>query len=97
VGRQLGDCRPFRRGEALQLDCIFYMPIPGKPSKKIRQRMIDGDILHTKKPDADNLVKWVKDCLNKVVWHDDNQIAFLTALKRFSDEPRTEIMVRKID
>ncbi len=45
---------------------------------------------HLQKPDLDNLVKFVKDCLNKVVWMDDKQIVEAKALKRWCSEYEKE-------
>ena len=39
---------------------------------------------HTKKPDLDNLVKFIGDCLNKLAYHDDSQITHLRVSKRWS-------------
>jgi len=46
---------------------------------------------HIKKPDVDNLVKFVMDSLNKVFWKDDSQVYKVNMLKRYDDEPRTII------
>jgi Holliday junction resolvase RusA-like endonuclease len=48
---------------------------------------------HTKKPDIDNLVKFVFDCLNGIVWVDDAQIITLFARKIYGVDPVTIIMV----
>jgi len=46
---------------------------------------------HTQKPDLDNLVKFVKDCLNGVCWRDDSQVVSLIASKSWGPEGLTEI------
>jgi len=51
-------------------------------------------MMHTKKPDADNCLKFVKDCLNGIVWHDDAQVACVKAMKVLADKPMTKITVR---
>lgn len=38
----------------------------------------------TSKPDLDNIVKAVKDALNKIVWIDDSQVVTLTATKHYA-------------
>ena len=48
------------------------------------------------RPDIDNLVKIVLDGLNGVAFMDDKQVIELYAIKRYSIEPRTEIMVEEI-
>jgi len=65
------------------------MPIPKGTSKKKRAEMI----YHTKRPDLDNLVKFVKDCMNGIVWHDDSLVAELHAGKLYDENPRTAITV----
>jgi len=71
----------------------FYMPIPKSTSKKNRELMNLGLIRHTKRPDLDNLIKFVKDCLNGLAWEDDSQVCRLEASKLYDDNPRTEIRI----
>lgn len=53
---------------------------------------------HTKKPDIDNLNKFVFDCLNKYTWKDDSQIVLVFSEKKYAeDNPRTEIIINNID
>jgi len=47
---------------------------------------------HTVKPDIDNCIKFVLDCLNEQLFKDDKQIVDIAAKKRYSDDPRTEIL-----
>ena len=51
-------------------------------------------VLHTKRPDVDNLVKLVKDALNGIYWKDDSQVQITAAIKVNSLRPRTEVLVR---
>lgn len=74
----------------VHMDC--YMQIPKSTSKKLRQKMLDGEIQHTKKPDLDNMAKCA-DALNGIVWNDDSQIVRLVLTKQYSDYPRLEITV----
>ncbi len=50
---------------------------------------------HTSTPDIDNLVKFVMDAGNKIVWKDDSQIEGVFASKTYtnSKRPRTEIEI----
>ena len=60
---------------AISLQIDFCMPITKDWSLKKQKELRDGQrFWHTKKPDLDNLVKFVKDCLNGIVWKDDSQI-----------------------
>ena len=49
-----------------------------------------------KRPDLDNYVKMYMDAMNQWMYQDDGQIAELKASKRYSDNPRTEIIIREI-
>ncbi len=51
---------------------------------------------HVKKPDLDNLVKYVKDCLNGHAWNDDCQVVELVAEKGYSLNPRTELIIEEL-
>ena len=59
-------------------------------------RMIPEDeffrYTHTRKPDLDNMIKYILDCGNKILWHDDAEIYKITASKCWSKTPRTEIL-----
>jgi Holliday junction resolvase RusA-like endonuclease len=78
-------------GTPVALKCWFYFDFPKSMSKKKR-----AGAIHTKKPDLDNLVKFVKDCLNGIAWHDDSQVVSLMAKKLYDYEgigARTEIII----
>lgn len=83
---------------ALALSIRFIVPIPASGSKKKRTAQIMGEIKPTKKPDLDNYVKFVKDCLNGVVWLDDSQVVEYREpfAKVYGEMPRTEIEVVQI-
>ena len=53
----------------------------------------NAPVWHTKTPDADNLVKFVCDALNKIFWRDDSLICALSVTKRFSDTPRIRLKI----
>lgn len=76
------------------LSCHFRMPIPKSTSKKRQKLMLNNEIQHTKRPDLDNLVKFVKDCLNGICWNDDSQVWHLTASKVYGIEPLTLINIQ---
>lgn len=85
------------REEALtvpvSLDLIFYMPIPKSTSGIKTRQMQNGLIGHIKKPDIDNLIKFVLDCMNKIVFADDSQVSEIRAKKIYSSKPGTLIRV----
>lgn len=80
---------------ATEVIIYFFMPISKSISKK-KQKELDGK-LHTNKPDNDNLEKLIFDCLVKAqVLKDDCIIAKNYTEKRYSFNPRTEIIVRAL-
>jgi len=78
----------------LRLHMAFIMPIPKAWSKKQRAQLIEKTAYHNKKPDIDNLIKFVFDCLNGMAWKDDSQIAVIYALKLYGENPKTEIIIK---
>ena len=89
----------YRSNRPIRLECLFYMPIPESWSKKRKEDL--GGLLagfgkgHTTKPDLNNLIKWVEDCLNGIAWKDDSQVYQITAEKRYDTEPRTEVYIHE--
>jgi Holliday junction resolvase RusA-like endonuclease len=63
------------------------LAIPASWSRK-RQAMAEtGQICATKKPDADNVLKAVKDGMNGIVWVDDCQAVEYHISKKYSASP----------
>ncbi|HHT9145675.1 MAG TPA: RusA family crossover junction endodeoxyribonuclease [Candidatus Wunengus sp. YC61] len=81
------------KGIPVKLYLTFFMPIPESISKKKRELYIECSVPHTKTPDLDNLVKFVKDCATGLLWKDDSQVISLTASKSYHPSPATEIRV----
>lgn len=88
--------KPFN--EALMVKMIFYMPRPkshygtGKNAGKLKD---SAPIFHTKKPDVDNISKFVFDALNKIYWTDDSIISTEIARKIYSENPRVKITIKR--
>lgn len=79
------------------LTVVVYVPIPASWSGK-RQRMAgEGAIRPTSKPDLDNIVKALKDGMNRCVWVDDSQVIQITAAKTYSTDPHVSVCVEFID
>lgn len=57
-----------------------------RPKSKTKKRSANPRLLHTSKPDADNLCKAVCDALNGIAWKDDSQVCDLRITK-FIGEP----------
>jgi Holliday junction resolvase RusA-like endonuclease len=80
----------------ISLELIFYFSRPknhfktGKNSEMLKDSAPDW---HSRRPDIDNLVKFVQDSLNKIYYKDDALICQLIAKKFYSSTPRTEIIL----
>ena len=85
------------------LDIHFYLRRPkshfrtGKNAGKLKD---NAPFFHTKKPDLDNLIKFVKDALNGIFWLDDSQIFYIKAVKSYTHEEigsYTEIKMSEVE
>lgn len=56
-----------------------------------------GGVMHTAKPDGDNILKACKDALNGVVYLDDAQVVESGAVKKYATEPSVKIIVTELD
>jgi len=75
---------------------IAFFPIPKSTSKKKREEMELLKVMHTKRPDADNVVKAILDAINGMAYDDDSQVCIVHAVKYYSEEPRVEVTLREI-
>lgn len=72
------------------------LAIPASWSKK-RQGMAAADfICATKKPDAENLLKAIKDGMNGVVWVDDCQAVAYRISKKYGASPGVYVEVMEL-
>ena len=84
----------------IALELIFYMPRPknhygtGRNAGKLKG---SAPYWHVSRPDSDNLEKFVKDALNGIFWKDDSQICYTSTQKIYSDQPRSEIVINKLN
>ena len=65
----------------------------GKYSAMLRD---DCPEWHTSRKDIDNLQKLIFDALNGIFWKDDSQICWVEAQKKYSDRPRTNLVIRTL-
>lgn len=79
----------FPKKKPICLSIQFYFPFPKSLSKKKKEELLGSP--HWIKPDIDNLIKFVGDACNKILWKDDAQIYYIEAFKGYSDNPRTII------
>ena len=75
----------------------FYMPIPKRWSKALKEKARNGTLHHMVKPDTSNLVKFYEDCMKGVILYDDSRVVWAPPIKLYDDNPRTEILIRSFD
>lgn len=80
----------------IKADIEGVFPIPKSATKKQKQLMEQGRILHTKKPDCDNIAKSVLDALNDIAYDDDSQIFKLSVNKVYGEQPKTKITLEEM-
>lgn len=72
--------------------------IPASASKSKRAAMLNGEILPTKAPDLDNIMKAIGDGLNKVAFNDDSQIVRLGIVQKiYVETPGLFVSVEPIN
>lgn len=81
----------------LVLSIEAFLTIASSKSEKKKAAMASGEIIPTKKPDLDNLMKTVADALQTIAYKNDSQIANAHIRKRFSKTPSLVIRLSKIE
>lgn len=76
-----------------QLELTLVCSVPASWSKAKRAAALAGEIVPTKKPDIDNVVKALCDAFNAIVWLDDVQVTDLVARKRFGENPHVRAII----
>lgn len=80
----------------IALELFLMLQIPASWSKKKQEMAIDGFVCATKKPDADNVLKGIKDGCNGIVWKDDAQVVQISIIKKYSEMPRALVSIREL-
>lgn len=85
----------FPKGIPLKVNITALFAIPKRFNKEQRKKALNGEILPTKRPDSDNVIKIILDALNGVAYHDDEQVCEVYFEKKYSENP--EMIVRIIE
>lgn len=80
----------------IKMDYTYHMPIPKGTSKAKYLQMLNGIMHPIKRPDLDNLNKFLSDCFIGIVIEDDSQIVDLHAKKIYSEIPKTIIKLESL-
>lgn len=75
----------------VQMKITAYYSIPKSTKKADREKMRNGEIRPTRKPDCDNILKIVSDSLQGLAYHDDKQVNAMMIEKLYSEEPMVEV------
>jgi Holliday junction resolvase RusA-like endonuclease len=79
----------------LRVNVEVRMAVPLSKPKKWQSQALAGIVLPIKKPDIDNVAKFI-DALNLICWHDDAQICELHARKLYHAAPALIITIEEI-
>ena len=86
-------CRSAYKGKplptALKMTVRVFVKLPKRTVKE------KGD-WHTQRPDLDNIVKSIKDGLNKIAYEDDSQIVHLVAMKQWASEDYVIVEIEEV-
>lgn len=93
--RAMGPLAPESRPIEIMLELRMEIPASWTKAKRLAAAM--GTVRATKKPDADNVLKGIKDALNGICWVDDSQVVVLTVRKLYAAEPCVVVAVRVVE
>lgn len=93
----LAMCGTLPTSRPVVLSVTLNLQIPASWSKKNREQAAAGAIAATKKPDADNVLKGIKDGCNGIIWKDDAQVVRIMLSKRYSETPGALIQVMETE
>ncbi|MHA6574540.1 RusA family crossover junction endodeoxyribonuclease [Pseudomonas yamanorum] len=80
-------------GGPVMMELAIRVAVAASWSKKKTAAALDGDVMPTKKPDADNVLKAICDGINGIVFKDDVQVVNVSLSKRFSATPGVTVKV----
>ena len=75
------------------MELAIRVSVAASWSKKKTAEALQGLVMPTKKPDADNILKAICDGINGIVFKDDVQITNVSLSKRFSETPGVTVRV----
>lgn len=75
------------------LEMKIFVAVAQSWSKKKTTEALQGLVMPTKKPDADNVLKAICDGINGIVFRDDVQVVNVSLSKRFSETPGVSVRI----
>ncbi len=86
----------FQKDVPLEISILALFPIPLHASKKLKKQMLNGEVLPTKRPDCDNIIKIILDALNGLAYQDDCQICKVYFAKIYAKTPEIRVLIKNI-
>lgn len=80
----------------LWVQFIFHMPIPTTLRTPERKLLAEGKYWPARRPDRTNMLKLYEDCLNGIVYVDDNQVVDGPVTKLYDKNPKVLITIKKL-
>lgn len=81
----------------VEVKIMAYHAVPKSASKAKAGQMLEGAILPTKKPDADNIAKAILDGLNGLAYMDDKQVVSLAVDKQYDQVGYVQVSIREVE
>ena len=79
------------------LHFVAYLPMPASTSQKRKEAMWRGEILPTKKPDIDNVAKFLCDAMTRLqFWKDDKQVCKIFCSKEFDTHGHWDVTIEEL-
>lgn len=78
----------------LQIDIVFFFKVP--PSFSEKKKLERYGKPHMVKPDLDNLIKFILDIANDILYDDDCTVSSITAQKIYDENPRTVLSITEL-
>lgn len=88
---------PFDRKIPLKVDVTAFFTVPKSYSLSRRKRCLEGIETPTKKPDIDNIAKFILDGMNETIFWDDSQVIELNIKKLYGTEAKIVVLCEAID
>ena len=85
--KEMAEMYKIAKSSNFHLSIFFYMKIPRSAKEKMPCN---------KKPDIDNLIKLILDCMSGLVFDDDRLVTSICAKKSYSKKPKTVIEIEAL-
>lgn len=77
----------------LHIEVFFFMRTPKGSARKVAEY---ENKYHSCRPDFSNLLKFIEDAVHDVLYADDCIISSVVGTKKYSNSPRTEIVITEL-